>query len=61
MLDVGFKHEDEEFKQAVMNSLENLYTEQSKDKMLNKFFHQVEMWKDKENYCELIEKEISSI
>ena len=44
-----------------MNSLENLYTEQSKDKMLNKFFHQMEMWKDKENYNDLIDKEIQSI
>ena len=33
-----YRNEGEEFKKAVLDSLDNLYIEKSKEKVLNKFF-----------------------
>ena len=54
--------EDEEFKQALFDSVESLQDEKLKERRLDQFFYQLEhCWRDKENLDTILDKELGEM
>lgn len=56
------ENEDDEYKQAVLESIDTHQEAQQKEKVLDQFFYELEhCWREKENFGEILDNELNQM